>query len=275
MLNRIEQRLPDLSRAEQRVARWVLSHPRQAATAKLASVASACDTSEPTVIRFCRHIGLDGFREFTIRLTEALSRPAVYVHRDVSADDTTSDAVAKVMDASIRALIDVRAGATAMPFEAAVKFMAEATQLLFVGLGASGQVAGDACNKYFRLGIPCIALTDAPTILQSAAIDNTNRVWLITSHSGHSDELALAANTARSNGANVVVFTDPTSGLAQTADLVFPCYVAEDASIYTPMSSRLAHLALLDALQVSLALAMGAAAVDQLRRSKDILAYQP
>lgn len=275
MLNRIEQRLPDLSRAEQRVARWVLSHPRQAASSKLASVASACDTSEPTVIRFCRHIGLDGFREFTIRLTEALSRPAVYVHRDVSADDTTSDAVAKVMDASIRALIDVRAGATSMPFEAAVNAMANARQLLFVGLGASGQVAGDACNKYFRLGIPCAALTDTPTILQSAAIATADRVWLMTSHSGQSDELERAANTARSGGSTVIAFTDPTSRLADAANLVFPCYGAEDTNIYTPMSSRLGHLALLDALQVSLALVLGEPALDRLRRSKDVLESQP
>ena len=68
-----------------------------------------CGTSEPTVIRFCRSIGLDGFREFTIRLTEDLSRPVSNVHSSVSADDTASDAVSKVMDASIRSLVDMRA----------------------------------------------------------------------------------------------------------------------------------------------------------------------
>ena len=41
MLNRIEQRAPSLSRAERRVANWVLAHPRQAADATLAQVAEA------------------------------------------------------------------------------------------------------------------------------------------------------------------------------------------------------------------------------------------
>ncbi len=271
MLRQIEQRLPDLSRAEQRVARWVLQHPRQAANSKLAAVASACDASEPTVIRFCRHIGLSGFREFTIRLTEALSRPAVFVHRNVSRDDTASDAVAKVMDASIRTLVDVRARATSMPFEQAVLIMSSARQLVFAGSGASGRVAEDACHKFFRLGLPCSALTDTPTMLQFAAIAEPGDVLLMPSHSGETRELLQTAALAGAQGATVIAITEPTSALAAAADLLFPCHVSEEANVYTPMSSRLAHLALFDALQVSLALALGESAVRRLKRSKDVL----
>ena len=115
MLDTIQERTPELSRAEQRVARWVIEHPNQAARATLAEVARHCGTSEPTVIRFCRHVGLRGFREFTIRLTEALSRPVSHVHRAVSADDSTPDAVAKVLDTSIRSLIEMPWGALSKP----------------------------------------------------------------------------------------------------------------------------------------------------------------
>lgn len=272
MLNLIEQRLPDLSRAEQRVARWVLEHPKQAAESKLAGVAMACNTSEPTVIRFCRHIGLNGFRQFTIRLTEALSRPTVYVHRNVSENDSAADAVTKVMDASIRALIDVRARAASMPFEHTVEVMSAARQLVFIGLGASGRVARDACHKFFRLGIPCTDATDAPTILQLAAIAEERDVLLLTSRGGSSMVLERAARMARGHGAGVVVFTDPASALAKEADILFPCHVTDDASLYTPMSSRLAQLALFDALQVLLAIGLGEDAINKLRRSKDVLA---
>ena len=275
MLSLIEQRLPDLSRAEQRVARWVLEHPRQAANSKLAGVAAACEASEPTVIRFCRHIGLSGFREFTIRLTEALSRPAVFVHRSVSRDDTTLDAVSKVMDASIRALIDVRAVSSSMPFEAAVAAMSAARQLVFVGLGASGHVASDAAHKFFRLGTPCTAATDPPTALQMAAIAGDSDVFVITSRSGDAAELVRVANLARERGAIVVAVTEPSSPLAHAADIVFPCDTPEDANVYTPMSSRLAHLTIMDALQVSLALSRGDSAVDNLRRSKDAIRISP
>lgn len=271
MLSLIEQRLPDLSRAEQRVARFVLAHPRQAANAKLAALAGACETSEPTVIRFCRHIGLDGFRQFTIRLTEALSSPALFVHRSVSQQDGTDDAVAKVMDASIRALIDVRARTASMPFEDAVSRLQNARQLTFVGLGASGHVANDACQKFFRLSLPCTAISDRPTMLQMASVALEEDVFIIVSLSGEALELIRTAEIALSKGATVMAFTDPVSSLADVANLVFDCQTAEDASLYTPQSSRLAHLALLDALQVALALTLGNLATQNLQDSKVVL----
>ena len=271
MLQAIEQQIERLSPAEQRVAAWVLEHPRQAANATLATVARECGTSEPTVIRFCRHIGLGGFRELALRLTEALSHPVSYVHRDVAADDAASDAIAKVMDASIQSLIDVRSRLSSMPIETAVAAMQDARQLAFAGLGASGQVARDACQKYFRLGIPCTALTDSPMILQFAAIAEPRDVLVITSQSGRWPELARAAELAQHGGATVIALTDPATTLASAADLVLPFHAAEDSSVYTPMSSRLALLALLDALQVALALALGDPAAAKLQNAKTAL----
>jgi RpiR family transcriptional regulator, carbohydrate utilization regulator len=271
MLETIQELAPDLSRAEQRVARWVVEHPNQAARATLAEVARQCGTSEPTVIRFCRHVGLRGFREFTIRLTEALSRPVSNVHRNVSADDTISDAVTKVLDSSIRSLIDTRSRLSAQPFDATVAALSAARQIAFAGLGASGHVAADACQKFFRLGIPCTTLTDTPDLLQFAAIADADDVLVIISHSGAWPELGRAADLARARGATVVGVTDPNSRLAASAHLLLSCAEIEDASVYTPMSSRLAHLAMLDALQVALALSMGEIAIERLRRSKHAL----
>ena len=271
MLATISRVLPDLSPSEKRVGRWILSHPKEAANATLARLASECETSEPTVVRFCRRVGLGGFRELAIRLTEALSSPAAYVHRDVSADDSTSDAVIKVMDASIQSLIEMRSQLSAMPIDDAVSAMKGARQIAFAGLGASGHVARDACHKFCRLGIPCISLHDTTMILQFAAIAESNDVLVLLSHTGRWQDFARAASLARGRGATVIALTNPDSQIAAEAGLLFPCRVIEDTSVYTPMSSRLAQLALLDAIQVALALAQGDSASDNLRRSKDAL----
>lgn len=270
MLLQIENRLPSLSRAERRVGRWLLAHPRQAAEATLAEVAGACGTSEPTVIRFCRKLGLGGFRELTIRLTEALSRPVGYVHRDVLADDKAVDAAIKVLDASIQSLIEVRTELSHIPIERAVEILADARQIAFAGLGASGYVARDASHKFFRLGIPCSALTDTPGILQYAAVAGPGDVMVVISKTGQALDTVRAA-ARRSGGATVIAITDPASPLAQEASLVLPCQPQEDTSVYTPMSSRLAQLALLDAIQVALALALGETAITKLRASKQAL----
>lgn len=274
MLRTITKALPQLSPSERRVGQWIVDHPRQAATITLARLAAECKTSEPTVVRFCRHVGLRGFRELAIRLTEALSAPAMYVHRDVGSDDTTSDAVTKVMDASIQSLVQMRARLSSMPIDDAVRAMKTARQIAFAGLGASGHVANDASHKFFRLGIPCTALRDATMILQFAAIAEPDDVLVLLSHTGRWAEFVRAAELARQRGATVIALTDPDSKVAAAAGLLFPCQFIEDTSVFTPMSSRLAQLALLDAIQVALALSQGDVATENLRRSKDALGVQ-
>jgi len=271
MPKRIADTLPDLSPAERRVGRWVLEHPKEAANTTLARLATECETSEPTVVRFCRRVGLGGFRELAIRLTEALSNPASYVHRDVSPDDSTSDAIIKVLDGSIQSLIEMRSQLSSMPVDAAVNAMQGARQIAFAGLGASGHVAHDACHKFFRLGIPCTSLRDTTMILQFAAIAEPDDVLVLLSHTGRWEDFARAARLTKSRGATVIALTNPDSDVAQEADLLFPCRIIEDTSVYTPMNSRMAQLALLDAIHVALALALGDVANDNLRRSKDAL----
>lgn len=271
MLSSIEQSIQNLSPSERRVAEWISAHPKAAAGSTLAHVADASGTSEPTVVRFCRSIGLSGFRELGIRLTESISAPTSYVHRDVNSDDSSSDAVLKVLDASIQTLIGMRAQLTTMPIDATVRAMLGARQIAFGGLGASGHVARDACHKFFRLGVPCSTLIDTPMILQFAAIAEPSDVLVLLSHTGRWREFAQAARLARGRGATVVAITNPDCELASEASLLFPCQVVEDTSVYTPMSSRLAQLALLDAVHVALALASGEGGADRLQKSKDAL----
>jgi len=274
MLAEIERRVETLSRAEERVARWVLQHPREASSATLAEVAAQCGTSEPTVIRFCRRLGTRGFREFSRRLTETISQPASNIHRDVDADDSTPDAVSKVLDASIRALIETRQALSGMPVEQTVTAISRARQFVLLGLGASGHVASDACHKFFRLGIPCTAVVDSPTIVQHASIAQARDVFLFISQTGQSPDVVQAASLARGSGATVIAMTDPASQLAKSAELLFACDAQVDANVYTPTTSRLAHLALMDALQVALAITLGDKAVERLNRCKEALEGQ-
>jgi RpiR family carbohydrate utilization transcriptional regulator len=271
MLTQISSAIPSLSPSEKRVAEWILEHPKEATDATLAHIAGECRTSEPTVLRFCRRLGLGGFRELGIRLAGSLSAPGSYVHRDVSANDSTSDAAMKVMDASIQSLVEMRTALSGMPIDQAARAMAEARQIAFAGLGASGHVARDACHKFFRLGIPCSSLLDTPMILQFASIAEPDDVLVLLSHTGRWQEFEQAATIARERGATVVAITNPESDLASRASILFPCRVVEDTNVYTPMSSRLGQLALLDAILVALALVRGSAATERLKLSKDAL----
>lgn len=272
MDKKIRDRLGSLSPSERRVGSWVVANMAEAVDASIQTVASLVGVSEPTVVRFCRSMGTSGFRDLRKHLIAAQQQPESYSHHDVNSDDDAGAAAAKVVESSIRALVDLKNAAAAMPFAAAVAAMRDARQLVFAGVGASGHVVQDARHKFFRLGIPCDTALDAQTVLQHAAIAQPDTVYVVASHTGRWPELVDAMQVARERGATVIAFTDPQSPLSKVASLVFGSDPAEDTSVFTPMTSRLVHLALLDALQVALALAMGSGAEENLRATKHALA---
>ncbi len=270
-LSEVDTRQASLSRAESRVASWILANPGEAVGASVQVVAANCDVSEPTVIRFCRSMGLDGFRELKTHLIASLHKTESYLHHDVSPDDSSSSAAVKVLESSVNALVELRAQIFTMPFEQAVEAIVGSRQMVFAGLGASGHVAGDACHKFFRLGIPCVTAIDSPTILQQASVCQPGDVVIAISHTGTWKEVIEGMRIAASRGARVIAITDPESSLADVADILFPCHPDEDTNVYTPMSSRLAQLTVLDALQVSVALKIGRSAEENLRSAKTAL----
>lgn len=262
-----------MSRSERRVGEWIIANLASAIDASIQEVADQVGVSQPTVIRFCRSMGTSGFRDLRKHLIAAQQRPDSYSHTDVSQADDAQSSATKVLESSIRALVDLRTVVDSMPFEPAVASMGAARQLIFVGFGASGQVVTDARHKFFRLGLPCSAVVDVQTVRQQSAIAQEGDVFIAVSHTGNWPDLVNAMRIARSKGATVIALTTAQSPLCEVATYVFANRASEDTSVFTPMTSRLAHLTLLDALQVALALEMGESAEENLQRTK--LALSP
>src|SRR5215510_1566108 len=107
-LVRIRSLLPGLARAEQRVAKVVLDSPSTVARRSITEVAEQAGTSETTVTRFCKAIGVSGYPELRISLAAEAARTAVRVNRevgsDIARDDLLADVVAKVSYADSRAV---------------------------------------------------------------------------------------------------------------------------------------------------------------------------
>ena len=271
MLSRIEQNRHALSAAERRVADWVLANPQRVVALPLAKIAAAAGVSEPTVVRFCRSVGRKGFSDFKVRVAQDLASDAGLVHADVRDGDDATDILAKVMGSSIREMSSVQRNLDPRRVEQAVAVLSAADCIDFYGVGASGIVAEDAPNKFFRLGTPCVVYRDAPTLLQAAAIADERHAVIAVSKTGDSLPVVEACLQAGRNGARVIAVTSPMSPLAGAAEIAILLDVREDTNVFTPMSSRLAQLAVLDVLQVAYALALGHRGIDMLQRSKAAL----
>lgn len=234
----------------------------------LSELAAEAAVSEPTVVRFCRAVGFRGFREFQITLAQALAAQSGFNDVAMTKTDPQQDLIGSVLSNHLSTLVAIRDALDADSVNRAIDILADARRIEFFGLGASGIVAIDAQQKFFRLGRPTVAYTDPHMQLMSATTLRAGDVVVAISHTGRTKDILESVVTAKDAGAQVVAITSPDSPLAFAASLTLPIGTVEDTDLYTPMMSRLAHLAVVDVLATGLALRGGAEVADNLRRVK-------
>jgi len=96
-------------------------------------------------------------------------------------------------------------------------------------------------------------------------------VVVAISNTGHTEQTIIAAGAAKKAGATLVSITGRESPLSELADIPLILRTFEDTDLYTPSTSRLAGLVVVDILATGVALRRpeGSAAI---RRMKSELA---
>ena len=176
-----------------------------------------------------------------------------------------------MLDRTIGALIQVRNNLSSDSVAAAIALLADARRIEFYGAGGSGIAALDVQHKFFRLGVPSVAYSDPHTFLMSAALLGKGDVVVAISNTGRTRDIVDAARSALAAGAKVIAITHGNSPLARLATVGLYANVDEDTDIFSPMTSRISHLAIGDILAVGVALRLGPELLGKLAEAKDIL----
>ncbi|MCP5421148.1 MAG: SIS domain-containing protein [Gammaproteobacteria bacterium] len=271
LLDQITASRERFSRAEQRVADYVLDHPQEIMRQSIAALAGIVGVSQPTVARFCMALGFTGYKEFKLRLVQSLAGGVPFVHRDVGQADPTPTLVTKVLDRTISALMRVRNELDATALDQAIHLLAEARTIEFYGAGNSGIVAADAQHKFFRLGVPTVAYSDPHIHGMSATLLQPGDVVVAISSTGRTRDLLSTVESADHAGASIVSITSSGSPLAKMSTVTLCADVEEDPDIYSPMTSRIVHLAIVDVLAVGVALSRGPELLIRLEKAKQSL----
>ncbi|WP_250478800.1 MULTISPECIES: MurR/RpiR family transcriptional regulator [unclassified Caballeronia] len=271
LLSQVEAMRAQLRPSERKLAEYVLEAPREVLDLSMTEFAARAGVSQPTIARFCQALGFSGFREFKIRLAQGVAADVPTVYRDVRTDEPAAGVAAKVLDRTIGALIAVRNSLSSDSVATAIAMLAEARRIEFYGAGGSGIAALDMQHKFFRLGVPSVAYSDPHTYTTSAALLGAGDVVVAISNTGRTRDILDACRSALNGGAKVIAITHGNSPLARLATVGLFANVDEDTDIFSPMTSRVSHLAIGDILAVGLALARGPALAEKLAEAKDVL----
>jgi DNA-binding MurR/RpiR family transcriptional regulator len=251
--------LPALSPAEQRVARLVIADPAAAARQTITELASAAGTSEATVIRFCRSVGMSGYPQLRIRLAAEAARrveppDARVVGGDIPPGADMAQIIATISFNDARAVEETAEQLDVAACEQAVAVLSAAGRVDVFGVGASGSVAADFQQKLHRIGRTAFYWPDTHTALTSAALLGKGDVALGISHTGTTTDCVDVLDQARQQGATTIALTNyPRSPIAEVADVVLTTAARETTYRSGAMASRLAQLTVVDCLFVGVA----------------------
>jgi len=249
----ISDTLTKLRKSERKVAEFVLKEPLGVIRMRIVDLAQQAGVSEPTVVRFCRAVGCHGFQDFKLALAQQLASSPSYGQIAVTDTDSTREYTHKVFDSTVDTLLKVRDSLTLENLEAAVAAICNAQRVEFYGFGASAAVAFDAQHKFFRLQITSAAYSDPHLQNMSATSLHAGDVVVAISQSGRTKALLDSMDLVKRAGGIVIGLAPSKSPIAQKADIAIEVDATEDIQIYTPLSSRIAHLAVLDVLAIGVA----------------------
>ncbi|WP_382308033.1 SIS domain-containing protein [Herbiconiux sp. UC225_62] len=272
LLETIAARKDSLRASERKVAELILSDPVQAMDFNMAGLADAAGVSEPTVMRFCSAIGFDGFRTFKISLAQTIALGLPMTMSSIQENDTLSDITDKVFSRTISSLDRARRLLDHDVMERAIELVADASELIFVGAGASGIVAQDAQQKFPLFGVPCQAPADYHQQFIAASMADDRGVIVAISNTARTHTVVSVAEAAKKKGARVLAIVGADGPLTEIADISIRVSTFEDTDLYTPTVSRLAGLVIVDILATGASMRRGPDAARRIQIMKEDLA---
>jgi RpiR family transcriptional regulator, carbohydrate utilization regulator len=272
VLGRLTALRAGLSPTARRIAEFILENAAEVVHMSVTEVAERTRSSEGSVVGLCQQLGARGFQQVKIALARDLVQPVQFIHEDLDRRDDTATVVEKIFASNIQALQDTLKIVDAGQMERAVSAILKAERVEIYGIGSAAPIAEDANYRLMRIGIESKVVVDSHVQAISASLAGPRVTTITISHSGSTVETVTATRLAKDAGATTICITNfGKSPLGAHADIMLHTMAKETRFRTEAMTSRIAQLAIVDALIASLALATYDRAVTTIAKTFDVL----
>ena len=264
-----------LTKAEQKVAEYILDSAPKVVHLSITELAEAAGSAEATVFRLCQKVGFKGYQHFKIALAQDLHSPGEPIYREFHKDDSVAILTRKVFANIGEGLQDTLKIIDSSVLERAIDLLDRARRIDAYGAGGSAVIAADIEHRFMRFALPVRAYADSHLQIISAALLQPGDVVIAISHSGANRALLDSVAMAKKSGAATIAITSHMkSPLSELADVSL-FGVAREAEIgYEAMVSRIIHLAIVDILYVGLMLRRQEASLENLQKVREAVALR-
>ena len=236
-----------MGKSEKRVADWLFSHSGEILPYSISDLASMCESSEATIVRFSKRLGCSGYQDLKIALAREHDKKVIAP--TITAEDDCFSIFEKVCNDAYMSLERTKKTLSPEAMTAAVRAISSSGRVVLIGLGTSAQVAEDASNKLVRAGYNSVAYAD--THMQAIAVSQLKRGDTVIgiSQSGASKDIVESMKVAKSRGARTIAITSrERSPIARHSEIVLLTDTEETRHSTLGLNSHLARLVVIDAL---------------------------
>lgn len=273
LLFKIENNMDQFSPAEKKVAQYIIENAEIVPNLTTKEVSSHAGSSEASVVRFCKTIGIGSFKAFKLALVRELTI-ADYNINDFSVmntEDGPFDLFNKVTYVNKAA---IEASVTAIDkkeLEKAADAILRAKKLIFYGVGGSAAPAMDGAYKFTRLGFTAMMLSDFHMMLPLVTNLEKGDVFFAISTSGRTKDVLEMAQYANKQGATVIAITklDQSSPLYKESHIRLCMPDVEQDHRIASIASRMTQLNMIDALYVITFNRIGSLVLDKFTETRE------
>ncbi len=252
-LIKIKEIIQDLSPSEKKIAQYVLDNPADISHLSIGELADKSGSSEATVVRFCKILGYNGYKDFKISITKDIA----YMSRDdegeqytdVEPGDDLRSIIQNISYNNKKSIDDTLQIISHKSIEDTVEAIASAERIEFYGVGASYIIAFDAVQKFSRINKIALSYPDPHLQIASAANLKKGDVAIAISYSGETKDTYDSISVAKESGAKTISITKfGQSTISDVCDINLFVSAPEISIRSGAMSSRIAQLNVIDIL---------------------------
>ncbi len=257
---KVRKNYKQLRPSEQKVADFLLRGDVDVMELTIETLAKKAEVSQPTVIRFARAMGLNGFKELKNQLlseklkSDSESEPARMISYSVQRDDKLVDVPLKAISTNIRQLENILKNLSAYEFIKAVEIIRKGRKVFIAAAENSGAVAADLATKLMFMGLDATFYSDGYQQVLGASNLGKEDVAVGISYTGATVSTVKALETAREAGAATIAITNyEDAPINRYADAIL-CSGNEPYIYSKSVFSRCAQLSIVDMLYTGLLL---------------------
>lgn len=243
---------PSMTKAEKKVADFILNNSKSVRFMSITDLADACGVGLTSVFRFCKGLKLQGYQEFRVQLALSISsgeEEREILPGNVTKADTVASAGEKLLHSHITALQESLTLLDSDALGRAADYINSSDQVRFFGTGGSMLTAMEGMYKFLHIMPNVYCLADLHMQIMAASTLNEHDTAIFISHSGESKEIVQMAERVHSAGAHSICITRyAKSPLAAVTEAVLLCGGYEPPLQEGSFPTKTAQLFVLDLL---------------------------